>query len=54
MGYPGSPAIQMVVVLGDKQPHLLTSVFDRSRKFAVLALKLRGLAGAVCDNQRRV
>jgi hypothetical protein len=32
----------MVVVLADQQPHLLTSVFDRSGKFAVLALKLGG------------
>jgi hypothetical protein len=41
-------------VLGDQQPHLLTGVFDRSGKLAVLALKLGGLAGAVRDNKRRV
>jgi hypothetical protein len=44
----------MVVVLGDQQLHLLTGVFDRSGKFAVLALKLGGLASAVGDNYRRV
>jgi hypothetical protein len=44
----------MVVVLADQQLHLLTGVFDRSGKFAVLTLKLGGLAGPVRDNYRRV
>jgi len=41
-------------VLAHQQPHLLAGGFDRSGKFAVLALELGGLAGAVRDNQRRV
>ena len=45
---------EVVVVLSYKQPHLLAGGFDRNGKFAVLALKLGGLAGAVCDNRRRV
>jgi hypothetical protein len=50
----GLRQFEMVVVLADQQPHLLTSIFDRSGKFAVLALKLGGLAGAVRNNQRRL
>ena len=50
----GLRQFEVVVVLADEQPHLLTGVFDRSGKFAVLALKLGGLASAVRDNYRRV
>jgi class 3 adenylate cyclase len=48
----GLRQFKMVVVLADQQLHLLAGGFDLSGKFAVLALELGGLAGAVCDNQR--
>ena len=44
----------MVVLLAHQQLHRLAGGFDRGGKFAVLALELRGLAGAVGDDQRRV
>jgi hypothetical protein len=44
----------VVVVLSNKQLHRISGGFDRGGKFAVLALELRGLAGAVRDNKRRV
>src|ERR1700746_1077262 len=50
----GLRQFEMVVVLADQQPHLLAGGFDFSGEFAVLALELGGLAGAVCDYQRRV
>jgi hypothetical protein len=50
----GEVQFEMVVVFGDQQLHLLTGVFDRSGKLAVLTLKLGGLAGAVRNNYRRV
>jgi DNA helicase-2/ATP-dependent DNA helicase PcrA len=41
----------VVVVLSGEQPHRLASGFDRAGEFAVLALELGRLAGALRDNR---
>jgi hypothetical protein len=50
----GLRQFKVVVVLSNKQLHRIFGGFDRGGKFAVLALELRGLAGAVRDNKGRV